>query len=97
MSDNPKKSDLTVSKPATVERIAIEGIGQRDQVWVHVQHIDGSLATYFNYLDEGYTVVLRQIELLRDALSNRELKAVFHYAEGNNVKRFHAVTVFHEK
>ncbi|MEZ4321021.1 MAG: hypothetical protein R3F61_26315 [Myxococcota bacterium] len=95
MSDNPPKSELTVSKPATVERIAIEGIGKRDQVWVHVKHIDGSLGTYFNYLDEGYTVVLRQVDLLRDALTHRNLKAIFHYRDDQGLRRFHAVTVFH--
>ncbi|MCB9679654.1 MAG: hypothetical protein H6737_31395 [Alphaproteobacteria bacterium] len=97
MTENPTKEELSVSKPASVERIAIEGIGKRDQVWVHVKHIDGSLATYFNYLDEGYTVVLRQVELLRDALANRSLKAIFHYRDDGGLKRFHAVTVFHER
>lgn len=94
MAENPKKEELTVSPPCSVQRVAIEGIGQRDQVWVHVQHLDGSLATYFNYLDEGYTVVLQQVALVRDALVHADLKVVFHYRELDGVRRFHAITAF---
>jgi len=96
MSSNPTKAELSISQPATVERVAIEGIGNRDQVWVHVKHIDGTLATYFNYLDEGYTVVLRQLDLMRDCLIHPNLKVIFHYKDLEGTLRFHAVTVLRE-
>lgn len=92
---NPEKRDLTVTSPCRVKRLSIEGIGDRDQVWVHVEHLDGSLATYFNYLDEGYTVVLQQIELLKLALSDDDVRAIFHVKDDGATVRFHAVTVFH--
>ncbi len=96
MSDNPTKEQLSVSSPCTVQRVSVEGIGNRDQVWVHVKHIDGSLQTYFNYLDEGYTVVLQQINLLKEALVHPNLKLIVHYQEVSSAKRFHAVTLFRE-
>ncbi|MCA9569133.1 MAG: hypothetical protein KC656_14895 [Myxococcales bacterium] len=94
MAENPSKAELDISPPSRVDRIAIEGIGQRDQIWISVQHLDGSLHTYFNYLDEGYTVVLQQLALLRDCLANPEMRVILHYRTVGESRRFHCVTAF---
>lgn len=48
-----------------VEDLAVEQIGNRDsvRVWLH-----GHPRMYFTYLDEGATVALAQLQLLRDAV-----------------------------
>ena len=91
---NPNKRDLEVSQPCRVQRISIEAIGDRDQVWAHVEHLDGTLGTYFNYLDEGYTVVLQQIGLLRDAVLHKNARVVLHHQDEGGARRFHSVTLF---
>ena len=91
---NPQKRDLTVSAPCIVKRVVIEAIGDRDQVWAHVENLDGSLGTYMNYLDEGYTVVLQQVQLLRDAVLHRDARVIFHYRDDGSANRFHSVTLF---
>lgn len=93
---NPDKHELKVTQPSRVKRIAIEGIGERDQVWVHLEHLDGTMETYFNYLDEGYTVVLQQIQVIKDAILHEDARVLLHYSEIGSTKRFHAVTMFME-
>lgn len=94
MLDNPAKDELEISPPSRVDRLAIEGIGNRDQIWVSIEHLDGSMHTYFNYLDEGYTVVLQQLALLRDCLRDPQMRVILHYREMGSTRRFHAVTAF---
>ena len=84
-----ERDELTVIGPATLNRVAVEGVGERDQVWVHVVLPGREHATYFNYIDEKPIVIRSQLSLLETALASG-LKVLLHVDKDG--KRFHAVT-----
>ena len=91
MPDRFDKNDLTLSPGGKVDRICVEAVGERDQLWVVLNEGD-EVNTYFAWLDENYTIVIAQQRLLMAALAN-DLRVSFHYAKQGSTRIFAAVTV----
>ena len=85
------KNDLKLSPGGKIDRICVEAVGDRDQLWVVCQEGD-QVQTYYTWLDENYTVAIAQERLLVAALANG-LRVSFHYAEQGGARIFAAVTV----
>ena len=90
MDRRPEREDLQVSPWSRLRRLAVERIGESDQIWAHVEHQDGTRAAYFASLDGE--AARAQLDLLRDAF-DRHHEVFFHYTDHGKARRFYAVTL----
>lgn len=82
--------ELSVSERGRIRRLAVERVGERDQIWCTLRHADGSRAVYATSLDTH--VATSQLDLLRDA-AKHDWPVFFHYEDLGKARYFHSVTV----
>lgn len=88
------QADLT-TQYGNVTKLQVEQVDERDQIWCKMKHEDGSEDKwYFTYLDEGATVALAQLQLLRDALERNLRLRLDYTTTSSGSRRFYKARIF---
>lgn len=88
-----------------VRRIKIEQENSRDQIWFRLEIFvewGGDVVTYDEtftmYLDQGTTVALAQLQLLRDAMQNEWLTYIHYYNDPDSSNNYvYLVQIYEDK